>query len=67
MGCTQRAVLEKVGEMGQALIMALKLMNNFPEQLVAQVPEDHRKLRDTFDFTPTTLEMEAHRRMGTTH
>ena len=49
------------------LVMALKLMNNFPEQLVAQVPEDHRKLRDTFDFTPTTLEMEAHRRMGTTH
>ncbi len=44
------------------LVMAIKLMNHFPEQLVAQVPEDHQKLRETFDFTPTTLEMEAQRR-----
>jgi uncharacterized protein YbjT (DUF2867 family) len=48
------------------LVMALKLLNNFPEQLVAQVPEDHQKLRETFDFTPTTLEIEAQRRMGST-
>lgn len=45
------------------LVMAIKLMNNFPEQFVAQVPEDHHKLSEIFDFTPTTLEMETHRRM----
>jgi uncharacterized protein YbjT (DUF2867 family) len=48
------------------LTLAIKLMNNFPEQLVAQVPEDHRNLRETFDFTPTTLEMEAQRRIAST-
>jgi uncharacterized protein YbjT (DUF2867 family) len=44
------------------LVMALRMLNNFPQELVAQVPTDHRALLETFDFTPTTLEMEAHRR-----
>ena len=48
------------------LVMAIKLMNNFPEQLLEQVPEDHQKLREIFDFTPTTLEMEANRRTAST-
>lgn len=46
------------------LVMAIKLMNNFPEQLVEQVTADHQKLLETFDFIPTTLEMEAKRRMA---
>ena len=41
----------------------VKLMNNFPPGLVAQVPRDHRWLTDTFDYTPTTLEMETQRRI----
>ena len=40
----------------------VKLMNNFPQDLVDRVPQDHRWLVDTFDYTPTTLEMEARRR-----
>jgi uncharacterized protein YbjT (DUF2867 family) len=46
------------------LVMALRMLNNFPEELVAQVPTDHQLLLETFDFTPTTLEVEARRRMG---
>lgn len=42
---------------------AIKLMNNFPQELVAQVPADHQELLRTFSFTPTTLEQEAHRRL----
>jgi len=46
------------------LAMAIKMLNNFPEELAAQVPTDHQLLLETFDFTPTTLEVEARRRMG---
>lgn len=41
------------------LLMTVKMMNNFPQDVAAQVPEDHRWLVNTFDYTPTTLEMEA--------
>jgi uncharacterized protein YbjT (DUF2867 family) len=44
------------------LVLAATLMNNFPQDLVAEVPADHQRLRDTFDYAPTTLEMEAQRR-----
>ena len=44
------------------LSQAVKLMNNFPQDLAAAVPDDHRLLRETFDFEPTTLEEEARRR-----
>lgn len=37
----------------------VKLLNNFPQDIVAEVPEDHQKLRDTFDFNPTSLEESA--------
>lgn len=38
------------------------LMNHFPAEIVAELPGDHQRLRDTFDYTPSTLEMEAQRR-----
>jgi uncharacterized protein YbjT (DUF2867 family) len=44
------------------LVGSAKLMNRFPQDLAAQVPQDHRWLVDTFDYTPITLEMEARRR-----
>ena len=40
----------------------VKLMNNFPQDIAAQVPQDHQWLVDTFDYAPVTLEMEARRR-----
>lgn len=41
----------------------VKLMNNFPQDIIAKVPEDHQWLIDTFDYTPTTLEVEAQERV----
>ena len=43
------------------MVDAIKLMNRFPAELVADVPRDHQRLRDTFDYTPVTLEEEAER------
>jgi uncharacterized protein YbjT (DUF2867 family) len=45
------------------LVGHIKLMNSFPQDLVAKVPEDHQWLVDTFSYTPTTLEMEARNRI----
>jgi hypothetical protein len=44
------------------IMMAVRLLNNFPQDLTALVPEDHSKLRATFDYEPKTLEEEASRR-----
>jgi len=44
------------------IMMAVRLLNNFPQDLTALVPEDHSKLRATFDYEPKTLEQEASRR-----
>jgi uncharacterized protein YbjT (DUF2867 family) len=44
------------------LVQSIVLMNSFPQDVVAEVPEDHRWLVNTFVYTPTTLEMEARRR-----
>jgi uncharacterized protein YbjT (DUF2867 family) len=44
------------------LVGSARLMNRFPQDLAAQVPQDHRWLVDTFAYTPTTLEIEARRR-----
>jgi uncharacterized protein YbjT (DUF2867 family) len=41
------------------LIPYIRLMNAFPQALAAAVGDDHRLLVKTFDFEPTTLEMEA--------
>ena len=40
----------------------IQLLNQFPQNIVAEVPQAHRLLLDTFDYAPTTLEMEARRR-----
>jgi uncharacterized protein YbjT (DUF2867 family) len=40
---------------------ALKLLNNFPPDLVAQAAKDHLLLRETFSYTPVTLELAAQR------
>ena len=40
----------------------IQLLNQFPQDIVAEVPQAHRLLLDTFDYAPTTLEMEARRR-----
>jgi len=44
------------------LLAAIKLMNNFPKDVVDEVPRDHQWLSDHFDYTPTTLELEARSR-----
>jgi uncharacterized protein YbjT (DUF2867 family) len=46
------------------LVGSARLMNRFPQDLAAQVSEDHRWLVDTFSHTPTTLEMETRRRFA---
>jgi len=46
------------------LVGSARLMNRFPQDLAAQVPQDHQWLVDTFAYTPTTLEMEARRRFA---
>lgn len=46
------------------LVGSARLMNRFPQDLAAQVSEDHRWLVDTFSYTPTTLEMEIRRRFA---
>ncbi len=39
----------------------IKLLNQFPQDVASEVPKVHRLLLDTFDYVPTTLEMEAER------
>lgn len=46
------------------LVGSARLMNRFPQDLAAQVSEDHQWLVDTFSYTPTTLEMETRRRFA---
>jgi len=41
----------------------VQLLNRFPQDLVDAAPADHQRLLDTFDYTRTTLEMEAQRRV----
>jgi len=45
------------------LYKSLKLLNNFPKDLAENVPEEHKLLRELFDYEPVTLEMEIHRRI----
>lgn len=47
----------------KSLLPSIKLMNRFPQDVAAAVRQDHQRLLDTFDYTPTTLEMEARRWM----
>jgi uncharacterized protein YbjT (DUF2867 family) len=41
----------------------VNLLNAFPPDIAAEAAPDHQVLQDTFDYTPTTLEMEVQRRM----
>ncbi len=41
-----------------------QLLNAFPQDLAQTSVDDHGKLLSTFDYTPTTLEMETRRRLG---
>lgn len=45
------------------LYKSLKMLNNFPADLAENVPEDHKLLRELFDYEPVTLEMEINRRI----
>ncbi|MHC1774855.1 MAG: SDR family oxidoreductase [Lentimicrobium sp.] len=45
------------------LYKSLKMLNNFPPDLAADVPKQHRLLRELFDYEPVTLEMEIRKRM----
>ena len=45
------------------LYQALKMFNNFPEDLATKVPQDHHLLRQLFDYEPITLEMEIKKRL----
>ena len=45
------------------LYKSLKMLNNFPADLAENVPEDHKLLREIFDYEPVTLEMEIKRRI----
>lgn len=45
------------------LYLSIKLMNNFPLDIITEVPNDHQLLLDTFNYTPTTLEKEIMRRL----
>ncbi len=42
---------------------AITLLNNFPSDLVDEIPADYQALRDTFDFIATPIEEVAHRRL----
>ncbi|MCK5278747.1 MAG: hypothetical protein KAK04_09415, partial [Cyclobacteriaceae bacterium] len=45
------------------LYKSLKLLNNFPVDLAENVPNDHKLLRELFDYEPVTLNMEIERRI----
>jgi uncharacterized protein YbjT (DUF2867 family) len=45
------------------LLASVRLMKCFPQDLAAEVPQDHQRLLDRFDYAPTTLEMEARNRI----
>ncbi|MBA7586582.1 hypothetical protein ES708_28584 [subsurface metagenome] len=37
----------------------IQLLNQFPQDIIVEVPESHRLLLDTFDYIPITFETEA--------
>ena len=45
------------------LYKSLKMLNHFPPDLAAHVLQDHKILRDLFDYEPVTLEMEIAQRL----
>jgi uncharacterized protein YbjT (DUF2867 family) len=56
-------VLGGTGHYGRHIVRSLlKREEPVPQDIAAQVPTDHQRLIDTFDYQATTLEMEAQRR-----
>ena len=45
------------------LLQVLAVRDHFPQDIAAEVPNDHRRLVSTFSYTPTTLEMETRTRI----
>jgi NAD(P)H dehydrogenase (quinone) len=45
------------------LYKSLKMLNNFPKDLADHVPEDHKLLKELFNYKPVTLEMEIKQRI----
>lgn len=45
------------------VITSARLLKQFPQDLVAQVPADHRLLVETFEYAPTTFEAEVRRQL----
>jgi len=43
------------------ILSFVQLLNEFPEEVALGALQDHNDLIRTFDYTPTTLEMEARR------
>lgn len=37
----------------------IRLLNNFPQNIINEVPKDHSLLQETFNYKPTTIEMYA--------
>jgi uncharacterized protein YbjT (DUF2867 family) len=46
------------------MFQSIKLLNAFPEDFVTDLPKDHERLKETFNYASTTLEEEAKRRWG---
>ena len=46
------------------ILSFVRLLNEFPQAIALEALEDHKNLVRTFDYSPTTLEMEARRRLG---
>lgn len=46
----------------QYLYWSVKLLNHFPQDLAAQVPQDHALLRETFSYSPVTFDMEVRKK-----
>lgn len=42
---------------------SLKLLNNFPQDLAEKVPLNHQLLLNTFDYIPTTFDVEIQKRL----
>ena len=47
-----------------AMLGFIRLLNEFPQKIALGALEDHMDLLRTFNYAPTTLEMEARRRLG---
>jgi uncharacterized protein YbjT (DUF2867 family) len=49
------------------LLGFIRLLNNFPEKYIGEVPRLHAKLLSTFSYAPRTIEVEAERRIVKAH